>query len=131
MMGENIGGAILLIFVIGVSGILTVSDTATLIIGVSIVTLGDINRGVTVLTDVKVIGDEVTITVDGSLLVTMTGDSLVLSLVEVKVTATDDSLPVITAGISLIVSAEIVTDDVDSRQFFLTSSAFLQSIIAP
>jgi len=118
MMGEIISRIIVLIFVVGVSGMLAGSDAATLIVGVVIVTLGDNIRGVTLLT----------VTVDGSLLVTTTGDSLVILLVGA---VTDDSLLVTTVGISLIVSAELVTDVVDSRQLFLASNAFLQSIIAP
>jgi len=121
MMGEIIGGIIVLIFVVGVSGMLAGSDAAILIVGVVIVTLGDNIRGVTLLT----------VTVDGSLLVTTTGDSLVILLIGVEITVTDDSLLVTTVGISLIVSAELVTDVVDSRQLILASNAFLQSIIAP
>jgi len=102
MVGENISGATAFTFVDGVIRMLSASDAATLIVGVVIVMLGDIIRGVTVVTGVKshatlivgvvivllgdiirgvtvVTGVKVTVTVDGSLLITTTGDSLLTS----------------------------------------------------
>ena len=115
MVGENINGATVPILVDGVVGILTGSDTATLIIG-------GITRGVTVVTGVKV-----TVTVDGSLLVTTAGDSLTiegdsLTISGDSLTTAGDSLA--TAGNSLTVSAELVTDVVDRRELCLASNAF-------
>ena len=110
------------ILVDGIVGVLTGSDTATLIVG-------GITRGVTVVTEVKV-----TVTVDGSLLVTTAGDSLTIEVdsltIEVdSLTISGDSLTtagdsLTTAGNSLTVSAELVTDVVDRRELCLASNAF-------
>jgi len=120
MVGENINGATVPILVDGVVGILTGSDTATLVVG-------GITRGVTVVTGVKV-----TVTVDGSLLVATAGDSLTiegdsLTISGDSLTTAGDSLT--TAGDSPTVSAELVTDVVDRRELCLASNALLQSII--
>ena len=119
MTGDNISGVAVLIFVDKATKMLTIFEVVTLIIivGVVIVMLGDITRGVTVVMEVKVAGVEVTATVDSSPLVTTAGASLIplAELVTgVGVTVTNDSLLVTTADDSLLVSSGLVTDVAES-----------------
>jgi len=117
MTSDNISRVAVLMFVEKATEVLTISEVVTLIVGVAIVMLGDITRGVTVVMEVKVAGVEVTATVDSSPLVTTAGASLIplAELVTgVGVTVTNDSLLVTTADDSLLVSSGLVTDAAES-----------------
>ena len=77
LLGKNIRGATAR--VLGVIGVLTDSVAGTLIVDVVVVMLGDIIKGVTMVTGSEVVGVEITGTVDDSLLVTVIGESLLVS----------------------------------------------------
>ena len=62
MTSDNISRVAVLMFVDKATEVLTISEVVTLIVGVAIVMLGDITRGVTVVMEVKVAGVEVTAT---------------------------------------------------------------------
>ena len=77
--GENIRGVTACVLVVRVIGALTDPGTGGLIFDVVVIMLGDVIKGVMMVTGSEVVGVEVTATVDDSLLVTTTGESLLVS----------------------------------------------------
>ena len=78
-LGKNIRGVTARAFVVRVIGALTDPVTGALIVDVVVIMLGDIIKGVMMVTGSEVVGVEVTATVDDSLLVTTKGKSLLVS----------------------------------------------------
>ena len=77
--GENIRGVTACVLVVRVIGALTDPVTGGLIFDVVVIMLGDVIKGVMMVTGSEVVGVEVTATVDDSLLVTTTGELLLVS----------------------------------------------------
>ena len=78
-LGENIRGVTAHVLVVRVIGALTDPVTGALIVDVVVMMLGDIIKGVMTVTGSEVVGVEVAATVGDSLLVTTTGESLLVS----------------------------------------------------
>ena len=78
-LGENIRGVTACVLVVRVIGAVTDCVTGALIFDVVVIMLGDVIKGVMMVTGSEVVGIEVTATVDDSLLVTTTGELLLVS----------------------------------------------------
>lgn len=78
-LDENIRGVTACVLVVRVIGAVTDRVTGALIFDVVVIMLGDVIKGVMMVTGSEVVGVEVTATVDDSLLVTTTGELLLVS----------------------------------------------------